>query len=119
VYADALKQAERGQIIPHAGPQTSRARTDHPPRRRRRMRESPQRQSTRQLRQTAASLVDRQAADATRNKARSAAAPISTPQRCRDGGRHRRWDENPLRRARDSRPPPIRCRREAFCRSRR
>ena len=83
------------------------------------MRKSPQRQPTRQLRQAAASPVDRQAADATRSKARNAAAPISTPQRRRDGGRHRRRDENPLRRAHDSRPPPTRCRREAFCRSRR
>ena len=49
----------------------------------------------------------------------SAAAPISTPQRRRDGGRHRRRDENPLRRAHDSRPPPTRCRREAYCKSRR
>jgi len=90
VYADALRQAE--------------ARTDHPSRKRRRTRESPQRQPTRQLRQTAASPVNCQAADATRNKARSAAAPISTSQRRRDGGDDRRRGENPqadLRHAHD------------------
>ena len=81
MYADALRQAE--------------ARTDHPSRKRRRTRESPQRQPTRQLRQTAASPVNCQAADATRNKARSAAAPISTSQRRRDGGDDRRRGENP------------------------